>query len=281
MYLIVRAADYAMTESITDGCLRAARTGVLTDVGLMTNDSVLCSRAVEEMKKYPHVSFGEDLNLVSGKPCTEPSKIPHLVDDDGIFLSSRVRKRTSNFDIPYEEAYLEMKNQVERFIALVGHVPSYITGHSLSTPEVDRAMDNIITEYGCDYDVFSLPTAKRWYFKNMVVDPGDRKTDYSYDAQGKTDVLGHILNNEVQFDFENMKYALLATHAGYCDGDLMNMSTFNVIRGRELEAICSPKIKEWAIEHGIEFINFDQCVALMKAEGNDSIRVPAERRHLH
>ena len=33
MKLIVRGADYAMTDSITDGCLRAARCGILTDVG--------------------------------------------------------------------------------------------------------------------------------------------------------------------------------------------------------------------------------------------------------
>ena len=39
MKLIVRGADYAMTDSITDGCLRAARCGILTDVGLMTNNA--------------------------------------------------------------------------------------------------------------------------------------------------------------------------------------------------------------------------------------------------
>ncbi len=38
MKLIVRAADFAMTESITDGCLRAIRDGILNDVGLMTNN---------------------------------------------------------------------------------------------------------------------------------------------------------------------------------------------------------------------------------------------------
>ena len=34
MKMIVRAADYAMTDSITDGCLKAIRDGILTDVGL-------------------------------------------------------------------------------------------------------------------------------------------------------------------------------------------------------------------------------------------------------
>lgn len=68
MKLIVRGADYAMTDSITDGCLRAARCGILTDVGLMTNNAAQARYAVNELKKYPHVSVGQDLNLVSGCP---------------------------------------------------------------------------------------------------------------------------------------------------------------------------------------------------------------------
>ena len=49
MKLIVRGADYAMTDSITDGCLRAARCGILTDVGLMTNNAAQARYAVNEL----------------------------------------------------------------------------------------------------------------------------------------------------------------------------------------------------------------------------------------
>ena len=76
MKLIVRGADYAMTDSITDGCLRAARCGILTDVGLMTNNAAQARYAVNELKKYPHVSVGQDLNLVSGLPASDPKDIP-------------------------------------------------------------------------------------------------------------------------------------------------------------------------------------------------------------
>lgn len=77
MKLIVRGADYAMTDSITDGCLRAARCGILTDVGLMTNNAAQARYAVNELKKYPHVSVGQDLNLVSGLPASDPKDILH------------------------------------------------------------------------------------------------------------------------------------------------------------------------------------------------------------
>ena len=109
MKLIVRGADYAMTDSITDGCLRAARCGILTDVGLMTNNAAQARYAVNELKKYPHVSVGQDLNLVSGLPASDPKDIPALVDENGIFISSTRRKLENLYEIPYDQIYREMK----------------------------------------------------------------------------------------------------------------------------------------------------------------------------
>ena len=260
MKLIVRAADYAMTDSITDGCLKAIRDGILTDVGLMTNDVDHAARAVEEVKKYSHVSIGMDLNIVSGKPASDPKDIPSLVDENGIFISSVCRKKNNLFDIPYSEIYFEMKNQVERFIQLVGKKPSYITGHSIANDDVLKAMEEIKKEYSVEGDCFSnedLPTGERWYFKNMLVDPNDRKPNYSLDAQANTNVTEHIVNGECKFDFSK-EYGLLATHCGYCDGELLKMSTFSVIRGKELEALCSQEVKDWIKKNNIELINFDQ-----------------------
>lgn len=154
MKLIVRAADYAMTDSITDGCLKAIRDGILTDVGLMANNAEHARRAIVEVKKYPHVSIGQDLNLVSGIPASNPNLIPSLVDSHGRFLSSSMRKKMNLFDIPYSEIIQEMKAQVDRFIAWVGQKPVYITGHSLATPEVMRGMEEICKTYGIVYDCF-------------------------------------------------------------------------------------------------------------------------------
>lgn len=263
MKLIVRGADYAMTDSITDGCLRAARCGILTDVGLMTNNAAQARYAVNELKKYPHVSVGQDLNLVSGLPASDPKDIPALVDENGIFISSTRRKLENLYEIPYDQIYREMKQQVENFIEIVGRKPCYFAGHSLSTPEVEQAMVDIAEKYGVLLNCFGLkdlPVGTRWYYKNMKVDPNDRKPSYGLAEQGATDVIGHILSGGCEFDF-NAPYAMLATHCGYCDGELQNMSTFSVIRGRELEALCSPKIKEWVKANGIELISFDQYLA--------------------
>ena len=273
MKLIVRAADYAMTDSITDGCLKAIRDGILTDVGLMTNNAEHAQRAVREVQKYPHVSIGQDLNLVSGIPASDPRLIPRLVDEKGQFLSSSFRKKQNQFDIPYSEIIQEMKAQVDRFIEWVGRKPVYITGHSLATPEVLRGMEEICEMYGIFYDCFSqpdLPTGNRWYYKHQKVDPNDRKPVFTLQDQANTDVVAHIINGELNLDPEHQEFALLATHCGYCDGELLNMSTFSVIRGREIEALCSPQVREWIEKNSIELINFQDY--LDQRHSNERIR---------
>ncbi len=263
MRLIVRVADYGMTDSITDGTIKSIRDGIVTDVGLMTNDHDHAKRAVEEVLRYPHVSIGQDLNLVSGRPASDPKDIPSLVDEDGIFISSVERKKRDLYDIPYDEIYRECKAQVERFIKLVGRKPAYITGHSLSTPEVLKAMDAMRKEYDVDEDIFAnedIVTAVRWYYKHQTIDPDDRKPSYTLDDQAATDVEEHFLN-ELGFDIKGTRFGLLPTHCGYCDGELLDMSSFSVIRGREVEALCSPKVKKWIEDNDIELINYDEYVA--------------------
>lgn len=269
MKLIVRAADYAMTDSITDGCLKAIRDGILTDVGLMTNNYHHAKRGVEEVLKFPHVSIGQDLNLVSGVPASDPKDIPHLVDEKGLFISSVRRKKEDLNDVPYEEIYREMKAQVERFIQLVGRKPSYIAGHSWAIPPVMTGMEEICKEYGILYDCFGqsdLPTGNRWYYKRQVVDPKDKKPSFSLDDQAWTDVTAHIVGGELDLDVEHQEFALLATHCGYCDGELLGMSTFSVIRGREVEVLCAPEVKKWVEDNHIELINFDQYLAQRDAD---------------
>lgn len=257
MKLIVRAADYGMCDSITDGCIKAIRDGILTDVGMMTNNRS-AQRAAEQIRMFPNVSIGQDLNVVSGTSLSKPASIPSLINEKGDFLSSMERKQSGNYTIVYHELIMEMEAQVERFIRLFNKKPVYLAGHSISTPEVDAAIQYIADKYDIANDCFAIPSltvAKRWYYQNLVIGD-DRKPTYSLDLQAQTDVKKFILDD--QCEIIGHPYVLLPTHCGYCDGELMEMSSFSVIRGRELEALCAPEIKQWIITHNIELIDFEQ-----------------------
>ena len=75
--------------------------------------------------------------------------------------------------------------------------------------------------------------------------------------------MKHYVDGELNFDFSK-EFGLLATHCGYCDGELMNMSTFSVIRGREVEALCSPKVRKWIEDNNITLVNFDDYLESLK-----------------
>ena len=256
--LVVRCADYGMTDSITDGALKAIRDGILTDVGLMTN-SPAGLRAAVLIRQYPYVSVGQDLNLGSGGPATDPALIPSLVGSDGRFIPSVERNKDPDSDVAYEDAYLEFDNQIKRFISLVGKKPSYLAGHSFWTSTIEAVTNDLRKKYDLNADCFAtneLYIGKRWYYSNKEVAFGNSKPVYTLEEQAQTDVEQFVLSGGCQFD--GHEYAMLATHCGYCDGELMDMSTFSVIRGRELEMLCSPRIRRWVNDNQIELINFDQ-----------------------
>lgn len=254
MKLIVRAADYGMTDSITDGCIRAIKDGILTDVGLMTNNP--CSkRAIEEILNYPHVSIGQDINLVSGMPCTPAHLVPSLVNAQGKFYTSRERiQRQDMGSINEDEMRLEIENQILRFIELVGKKPAYFMGHSYTS----KTYEKIMAEMELKYQVIDLAkeTSLHGFDNRWYPDLKGQKEGYTYQMQATTDVEQYIVEdkgNLLKHDF-----AILGTHCGYCDKELMEMSTFHIIRTIELSALCSEKVKQWIKKNEIELINVDQ-----------------------
>lgn len=265
MKCVISAADYGMTEGITDGCIRAIRDGLLMDVGLMTNNYKYAKRAAEEVKRYPHVSVGMDVNLVSGLPATDPGLIPSLVDENGIFVKSVVRgarrKAGEEVQMVYEEAYLEVENQIKRFIEFFGHPPLYMNGHSYSDENSSRAIIELCRKYDIPWcEVFEKQLdirrpKKLWYGE------GGKGTDAklafsSADLQKSVDVVDFLIHDKGQI-LDN-EYTLLRMHIGYPDAELYHMSTLHDVRSIEASALCDPRFKQWVKDNQVEVISYAQ-----------------------
>ncbi len=281
MKMIVSAADYAMTESITDGCIRAIRDGILVDVGLMTNNEAYARRGVEALRHYPHVCIGMDWNLVSGIPACRPEEIPSLVDSDGRFLKSQVRRLPRYAEADFGDIYREMERQLQRFIQLVGHTPAYILGHSWSSPNLVRAGYELAEKYKVPANLdaangfearygFKRP-AQSWYFSQDHMEGQTtselmraRKKFDDANVQKAVDVVDFLVKDKG--NLLHNAYSLFRCHCGYCDAELFEMSTFNLVRVRDLEALCSPKVKQWIQEHGIEVVSMEQAMKEMDAK---------------
>jgi len=114
--LILHADDFGVTESTNEAIEGLLRAGLNFSASLM----VPCrgfQNAVELCKKYPQGDYGIHLTLTSEwpsyrwGPLTESKKVSSLIDDSGNFHPNTQEAITK---INPEEAYLEMKAQIEK-----------------------------------------------------------------------------------------------------------------------------------------------------------------------
>ena len=267
MKLFVQADDYGMTTGVTDGIAACGKYGALTQTGLFTN-MPSAEYAVKRWKEeMPHVLLGEDLNLSTGRPVTEPSLIPSLVNEDGSFLTSkqhRIKEKQTPGHVRYEEAYLEYENQIQRFIELTGHIPGYICGHAWSNETTQKALSAIVEKYGCRDAMKLIPPAG----DSKVIRMGGWaspkiKADMSYDYSPQTqldqdpvDYWNNGLKEKMEEIADQDVLVMLHTHAGFLDRDLYKLSSFCTVRPMEAGFIMSEELNSFIKEHHIELVNY-------------------------
>jgi len=60
----------------------------------------------------------------------------------------------------------------------------------------------------------------------------------------------------MKMDCFRAEYGYIITHCGYMDADLINLSSFNACRVKDLEAVTSDVLKQWVKDNHIELITF-------------------------
>ena len=190
MKLIIQSDDLGITEAVSCGIARAAREGAITCTGLFSNMPA-APFAVELMKPYPQICLGEDINLVAGRPCADPEKVPSLVQKNGLFLTSGMHWAIDQKDgdqnhVKYEDCLTETEAQVLRFKELTGKFPEYLHGHSYSTPATWAAMEAIGRKY-------SIPLVKEMHKRFGIIRPSRNwnKKPFPLEDQIKADLTAN------------------------------------------------------------------------------------------
>lgn len=261
MKLLFQSDDYGITDGVTCGILKGIREGIIRNTGLFVNMKS-SAYAAAQIKNYPQCCFGQDINLVSGKPVTDPKLIPDLVDENGYFIkSTEMSKRykkikmegmISEFEkdpYTYDQVLLEVENQVKRFMDLTGEKPGYLHGHSLITNNVMKAIEEI----GRKYDIVLSNHAWVNYNMNFVRNTWNPKP-FSLQAQLETDVESNML--KVLPEILDHDIAIAICHAGFVDEDIFKHSTYTMIRAKDLYMTTSDRIKAFIKENDIELITY-------------------------
>lgn len=252
MKLIVQSDDFGITEAVSCGIERGIRDGVVTCTGLFSN-MPSAKFAVGLISRYSHICLGQDINLVAGRPCSNPSDIPSLVQMDGSFKTSGMHRAKDAIDgnqdhVRLEDCLTEVEAQISRFMDLTGKKPEYLHGHSYSTPAVWKAMEIMGKRYG-------IPLVRDMLAESGAVHLSRtwNKKPFSLEDQMSADPMAYILEDQ---KFTSHPIGFIGTHCGYVDNELFQLSTYTLIRNRDLAAVIGQPMKRWIQEHDIQLISY-------------------------
>lgn len=148
--LIVTADDFGLHEAVNEAVERGYRDGVLRAASLMVAAPAVAD-AVARAKQNPDLAVGLHLVLADGRAMLPPTRIPDLVDAQGMFDSNMVSNGFRFFFLPHVRRQLaeEIRAQFEAFAATglkLDHVNAH--KHFHLHPTILTLMLTIGREYG-------------------------------------------------------------------------------------------------------------------------------------
>ena len=235
MKLLYQSDCFGMTDSVTYGIIKGIEQELIRNTGMFVNMPA-SKNAAQCIKKFPEVCLGQDINLVAGRPVTPPELVPSLVDSDGVFISSVSRiennvliKKDGNVmhfeNDPYvfDEVLLEVENQYLRFVELNGKKPEYFHGHSLSTPNIRKAMETVAAKYDLK---LSHKTLNKNNFQRVPVDWNPKP--FFIEKQLEVDVEQRLI--EALDKIKDAEKVAFICHCGFVEEVLFDYSTYNIGR---------------------------------------------------
>src|SRR3989344_1337393 len=88
--IIISADDFGLSRGVTDSILETFDKGALTSVSLLANGESVEHALIEYRERQQRLRLAVHLNLTEGPALSPASRIPHLVDERGMFKYSPV-----------------------------------------------------------------------------------------------------------------------------------------------------------------------------------------------
>lgn len=151
--LILHSDDFGLNKEVNRAIVEVAQRGVLGSASLMTN-GLAAEDALQQARDCTGLGVGLHLNIVRGRPLSNPQEIPSLVDDDGRFLNSvaRLMSRSVRGKLSALEVEAEYRRQIE-FMLQRDFVPTHLDGEKHShilIPESARAVSKLAGEFNIE-----------------------------------------------------------------------------------------------------------------------------------
>ncbi|MDU4933875.1 MAG: carbohydrate deacetylase [Peptostreptococcaceae bacterium] len=245
--------DFGYSNAVNLGIVKSHIKGVLTSTTLMANMSGT-EHAVELSKQMPTLAVGVHLTLTCGKPILG-KKVSSLIRNDGNFYNL-CDFENENVKIDENELYDEWKTQIDKLYSLgikLSHIDSHHHIHTFNqTAEIAKTLSK---EY-------NLPVRNC----NKAVDDNDINfldlcnyepiRDMSSKYISVREKCFEIIESNILKNIEFKKSEAMC-HPAFIDSPLLEGSSFNIPRVREVDILCDPYMRELINKYDIELCNYN------------------------
>lgn len=240
MRLIFNADDFGLTEGVNLGILKAFTNGVVRSTTLMVN-MPFAKDAVEIAKQNPELGVGVHLTITAGSPIL--NKKNSLLDAEGKFHNKDLLYDYT-VELDTEELYEEWKAQIEKFIELMKVKPTHIDSHHHIhlIPKYLEVAVKLAEEYDIPIREQKWDNKKYEYIK--------LKQDFIYEKCA----LDYFLKDRSNILQEDI--AEVMCHPAFIDERLIEFSSYNIERCRELSILSSKELRNWIKKNNIELIDY-------------------------
>jgi chitin disaccharide deacetylase len=269
--LIVNGDDFGSSHAANHGILRAHREGILTSASLMVNGNAL-DHAVRGARENPHLGVGIHVTLVCGKSTLKPSETSGLVNHRYEFSGSPVFAGLKYFFNRKIRHFIlqEIDAQIREF-RTIGFRLDHLNGHC--NMHLHPTIFAMIKRHARDWGVRSIRVTDDPLLMNLRIAGGryfyrlfhalifarlSSRVRGTLDRRGifQTDrVFGLLQDGRVteKYLMRLLKEIRPGTYELYCHPNMEDGVG-------EIEALCSPKVKQLIMDRGIELVRYQDLV---------------------
>ena len=225
--ILVRADDLGYSEAFNYGLARAVKSGIVRSVGVMPN--MEWAQHGVDLLKDTDVTFTVHANICQGRPITNPSLVPSLVDENGIFKDKRLYREAKEDFVVLEEVVREVE------------------AHAVPSANFNKALAIVGQKYGLTLMGFDPSRGPKLGNHVMKFSMDSGNADYNPFESFKKAALQPMADDEC---------AMMVLHPGYVDEYVLTTSYITTQRALEVAFAINPEVPKWCEENGVKLMTY-------------------------
>jgi predicted glycoside hydrolase/deacetylase ChbG (UPF0249 family) len=275
--MIVRIDDVGYSDVCNIGAFETVAHGVACSCDTMF-DTPGTVDAFERLAKLPWITVGWHAHFW-GTPVLDPKEVPSMVIKEGDRIRFRKDLRTAT-DLNSDEVLKECRAQMDRCVKVLGRAPDTGPGEGRGDTPLGKAMAQVCREFGVPMNFASRQSIAKdgkitfsevdpkWAGRKLItLDPGPAYKELYTDSVTeleKYDPYNYYAENRAHLDqIPEGSVVEQSWHPGYVDYYVYRLGDYgpyarNFIpsRTKDVETLCSARMKTWIKENRIELVNY-------------------------